>query len=293
VEGPEVTITPLASLVETFEVRSWPEFMALQQRFSGERGRLWMYRGQSGIAATLRTSLERALNRFELPIERQEELERLLLREFRRHYHRYTADVPAEDDTLRWLALMRHHGAPVRLLDLSYSPYVALFFALDGVAHGESCSMWAIDHNWCVSRAAELLPGPTWEAFQEDPWGGKTGPTVRQLFATRTQVAVPMNPFYLDARLAIQQGVLLAPLDLSVNLDTVLQRMDSPAQVCGNVRRIVIHCLGGFLESALGELTRMNVTHTTLLPGIDGLARSLENLVVLGFMFPNQNLRRK
>jgi hypothetical protein len=293
VEGPEVTITPLASLVETFEVRSWPEFMALQQRFSGERGRLWMYRGQSGIAATLRTSLERALNRFELPIERQEELERLLLREFRRHYHRYTADVPAEDDTLRWLALMRHHGAPVRLLDLSYSPYVALFFALDGVAHGESCSMWAIDHNWCVSRAAELLPGPTWDAFQEDPWGGKTGPTVRQLFATRTQVAVPMNPFYLDARLAIQQGVLLAPLDLSVNLDTVLQRMDSPAQVCGNVRRIVIHCLGGFLESALGELTRMNVTHTTLLPGIDGLARSLENLVVLGFMFPNQNLRRK
>jgi len=288
-----VTITPLASLVETFEVRSWPEFMALQQRFSGERGRLWMYRGQSGIAATLRTSLERALNRFELPIERQEELERLLLREFRRHYHRYTADVPAEDDTLRWLALMRHHGAPVRLLDLSYSPYVALFFALDGVAHGESCSMWAIDHNWCVSRAAELLPGPTWDAFQEDPWGGKTGPTVRQLFATRTQVAVPMNPFYLDARLAIQQGVLLAPLDLSVNLDTVLQRMDSPAQVCGNVRRIVIHCLGGFLESALGELTRMNVTHTTLLPGIDGLARSLENLVVLGFMFPNQNLRRK
>ncbi|MFL5521267.1 MAG: FRG domain-containing protein [Gemmatimonadales bacterium] len=288
-----MTTTPLASLVETFEVRSWAEFMALQQRFSGERGRLWMYRGQSGVAATLRTSLERALNRFELPIERQEELERLLLREFRRHYHRYTADVPAEDDTLRWLALMRHHGAPVRLLDLSYSPYVALFFALDGVAHGESCSMWAIDHNWCVSRAAELLPGPTWEAFQEDPWGGKTGPTVRQLFATRTQVAVPMNPFYLDARLAIQQGVLLAPLDLSVNLDTVLQRMDSPAQVCGNVRRIVIHCLGGFLESALGELTRMNVTHTTLLPGIDGLARSLENLVVLGFMFPNQNLRRK
>ena len=288
-----MTTTPLAGLVETFEVHSWPEFMALQQRFSGERGRLWMYRGQSGIAATLRTSLERALNRFELPIERQEELERLLLREFRRHYHRYTADVPAEDDTLRWLALMRHHGAPVRLLDLSYSPYVALFFALDGVAHGESCSMWAIDHNWCVSRAAELLPGPTWDAFQEDPWGGKTGPTVRQLFATRTQVAVPMNPFYLDARLAIQQGVLLAPLDLSVNLDTVLQRMDSPAQVCGNVRRIVIHCLGGFLESALGELTRMNVTHTTLLPGIDGLARSLENLVVLGFMFPNQNLRRK
>lgn len=288
-----MTAGALSGIVDTFEVRSWPDFMALQQRFSGERDRLWMYRGQAGTAATLRTSLERALNRFELPIERQEELERLLLREFRRHYHRYTGDVPAEDDTLRWLALMRHHGAPVRLLDLSYSPYVALFFALDGVSHGESCSMWAIDHNWCVARAAELLPRPAWDAFQEDPWGGKTGPTVRQLFATRTQVAVPMNPFYLDARLAIQQGVLLAPLDLSVGFETLLQRMDTPAQVCGNVRRIVIHCVGDLLESALGELARMNVTHTTLFPGIDGLARSLENMVVLSFMFPNRNLRSR
>lgn len=283
----------LAGIADTFEVRSWPEFMALQQRFASERDRLWMYRGQPGTVATLRTSLERALDRFELPIDRQEELERLLLREFRRHYHRYTTDVPTEDDTLRWLALMRHHGAPVRLLDLSYSPYVALFFALDGMAHSESCAMWAIDHSWCVARAAELLPRPAWDAFQEDPWGGKTGTTVRQLFATRTQVAVPMNPFYLDARLAIQQGVLLAPLDLSVDLETVLQRMDSPAHVGRNVRRIVIHCLGDFLESALGELARMNVTHTTLFPGIDGLARSLENMVVLSFMFPNRNLRVK
>lgn len=283
----------LAGIAETFEVDSWPAFTALQQRFAGERGRLWMFRGQPATGATLRTSLERALHRFELPIARQEEVERLLLREFRRHYHRYTADVPEEDDTLRWLALMRHHGAPVRLLDLSYSPYVALFFALDGVVHGESCEMWAIDHNWCVTRAAELLPRPAWDAFQSDPWGGKTGTTVRQLFATRAPVVVPMNPFYLDARLATQQGVLLAPLDLSVDAETLLRRMDADEHVCANVRRIVLHCTGDFLERALGELARMNVTHTSLFPGIDGLARSLENMVVLNFMFPNQNLRTR
>lgn len=283
----------LAGIAETFEVDSWSAFSALQQRFAVERGRLWMFRGHPKTAGRLRTSLERVLERFELPIERQEEVERLLLREFRRHYHRFTADVPEEDDTLRWLALMRHHGAPVRLLDMSYSPYVALFFALDGVAHGDSCEIWAIDHNWCVARASELLPKPAWNVFQDDPWGGKTGTTVRQLFATHTPVAIPMNPFYLDARLSTQQGVLLAPLDLSVNAETVLQLMDAPAQVCANVRRIVLHCTGDFLERALGELTRMNVTHTSLFPGIDGLARSLENMVVLNFMFPNQNLRTR
>ena len=146
-------MTGLADIAETIELDSWPAFMALQQRFSGERNRLWMYRGQRRVGVLLQTSLERALHRFDLPFSRQEELERLLLREFRRHYHRYTSDVPDEDDTLRWLALMRHHGAPVRLLDLSYSPYVALFFALDGSAQGDTCSVWAIDHHWCVSRA--------------------------------------------------------------------------------------------------------------------------------------------
>ena len=288
-----MTAEAIASIAETFEVDSWPAFMALQQRFSGERGRLWMYRGQPGASPVLRTSLERALARFGLEIGRQEELERLLLREFRRHYHRYTENVPEEDDTLRWLALMRHHGAPVRLLDLSYSPYVALFFALDGAAQGDTCAMWAIDHHWCVARAADLLPRPAWDAFQQDPWGGKTGPTVRQLFATRARVAVPMNPFYLDARLAIQQGVLLAPLDLSSDMATVLRCMDAPERVASNVRRIIIRCAGDFLATALGELTRMNVTHTSLFPGIDGLARSLENMVVLSFMFPNVNLRGK
>jgi hypothetical protein len=288
-----MTRASLATIADTIEVDSWSAFMALQQRFAGERTRLWMFRGQPATDGVVRTSLERALLRFGLPIERQEELERLLLREFRRHYHRYTADVPEEDDTLRWLALMRHHGAPVRLLDLSYSPYVALFFALDGVAQGESCEMWAIDHNWCVARAAELLPRDAWDAFQADPWGGKTGPTVRQLFATRARAVVPMNPFYLDARLAIQQGVLLAPLDLSTDFESLLLDMDQPARVCANVRRIVIRCTGDLLPGALGELTRMNVTHTTLFPGIDGLARSLENMVVLSFMFPNRNLRAK
>jgi hypothetical protein len=283
----------LADVARTIEIRSWEEFTELQRSMGAETGRLWMYRGQGDPVGPVATSLERALRRFELPLERQEEMERLLVREFRRHYHRYTTDVPDADDTLRWLALMRHHGAPTRLLDLSYSPYVGLFFALDGAERGATRVIWAIDHNWCVERASRLLPHEVWDVFQADPWGGKTGPTVRELFATRTRVAVPMNPFYLDARLAVQQGVLLAPLDLSAGFETVLRAMDTREHLRDRVRRIVVHCEGTFLGTALGELQRMNVTHTTLFPGIDGLARSLENMVMLTFMFPNENLRAR
>jgi hypothetical protein len=50
------------------------------------------------------------------------------VREFQRHFHRYTDVLVAPEDLTRWLALMQHHGAPTRFLDCSYSFWVALFF---------------------------------------------------------------------------------------------------------------------------------------------------------------------
>ena len=35
------------------------------------------------------------------------------------------------EDDFEWMALMQHHGAPTRLIDFTWSPYVAAFFALE------------------------------------------------------------------------------------------------------------------------------------------------------------------
>jgi hypothetical protein len=53
---------------------------------------------------------------------------------------------------LEWLALMRHYGAPTRLLDWTYSLYVALFFSLAESNVKKPATVWALDTAWLRNR---------------------------------------------------------------------------------------------------------------------------------------------
>lgn len=79
-------------------------------------------------------------------------LEGSLLRNFRKYADR--DGIPHGSDW-HWLALAQHHGLPTRLLDWTYSPYVAMHFATEEMRH--LCEDGVI---WCVDFDAsnELLP---------------------------------------------------------------------------------------------------------------------------------------
>ena len=123
----------------------------------------WVYRGQSRDWP-LASSLERRLKEWEIDLEKGADIERQLVREFRRRYRGDDQDDVGADK-LYCLALMQHHGAPTRLLDCTYSPFIAAHTAVkDGRQVDDKGKqlphvVWCFRVGWLEDQVAKIV-GP-------------------------------------------------------------------------------------------------------------------------------------
>jgi len=128
-----------------------------------------VFRGHAKIAYRLQTTLERY---WPIPQIANGPLASYPVDKFISHYQDGLTRVGlnplgASDEWLDWLEHARHYGAPAPLLDFSWSPYVALFFAFNGVRdpqRGEASVVYVLnitrlERNWALRRTPDRGPG--------------------------------------------------------------------------------------------------------------------------------------
>ena len=255
------------------ETSSWRELLDRYESFKGGR---WCFRGDRCNGEGLKTSLERAaVDRWGREWSELPEIEEGLIRRFKREAHLYLSNEPAEGDLIGWLSLMRHHGAPTRLLDWTYSFFVAVFFAVERAEPGEPTSIWAMDLGKVWEKAYEM---PHLRGHLDGDPNAKREETVSAIIDhnPRHPLVFRLNPWRMNRRLIVQQSVFLVPGDITRPFMENLRAMGSPEEF---LVEIPLSTDRQFLREATRELLSMNMMSSTLFPGLDGFARNLTALI--------------
>lgn len=220
------------------------------------------FRGEASRDGKLVTSLQRLGGDYA-------SVERHLLRNFRKYTR--AADAPG-DSIWHWLALAKHHGLATRLLDWTYSPYVALHFATAYPADYEhDGAIWMVD----FVKTNQLLPKRLRNAVDEQGMNALSAellrdetPSLADFDKLGDDFVVFFEPPALDERIVNQYALFSLMPSPHARMDEWLDERPELA------RRIVLPT--ELKWEVRDKLDQANITERVLFPGLDGLATWLK-----------------
>lgn len=279
-------------------ISGWKDLIDFETEIEST-GQEWIFRGLSSPSYRLMTTLERACTDFFActtdEIRKDPEMihvvENALITDFKRLCPIYSPPVlPSVDDTIGWIALMRHYGAPTRLLDFTYSFFIATYFAVE--AENAKPVVWAINKTWISKQCRYEI----YNVFSKDEadklseaWGRREGWVFDKLFRTPNPLVHcvwPVSPFVFNDRLSAQQGLFLCANNISVPFHQALESIPDSSdnvksvQIVGDKARCEI----------LRKLYRTKTNRETLFPGFPGFAESLR--LKIPIIFRLEELKR-
>ena len=276
----------------TLRLNTWREAKVLAEELHG-----WTFRGQHDASWTLISTLQRAAQEGRKISVLLGGIEQQIIEDFKRRAHHFLPDPPPLEAEIDWMALIQHFGGTTRLLDFTKSFYVAAFFAVERAS--TECAIWCVNH-YALILGLERFVGvdtlksrmPHWEVLH------RTAAYAQQVLKKERgsfkRIVFEVQPFKLNERLAVQQGVFLCPLSVDVPfIDSLaatfgLQTADivnAPIEEFRpsgdfpkwfrDVAVIKLLLPRAIHHDVLRDLWDMNVNAASLFPGLDGLARSL------------------
>jgi hypothetical protein len=240
--------------VSSTKLKSWEQFHSIVNVMVDLPH--YVFRGQRESNWLLEPSLARML-------KKQPERESLIAEHLERFQHasrgRRGQNPPPILSNDNWWALGQHHGLATPLLDWTYSPYVALFFALEEMASSECSIVYALS----TRRIMEMLE-------------------IDELFGDPSNADIVfVRPLSDENSRLVAQGGLFTRSSIEVDIEGWVSR-----RFAGEKKNTLLRVFIPKAEriKCLKALNVMNINHASLFPDLYGagkhsteiLRRSLE-----------------
>lgn len=223
----------------------------------------FLYRGLPDVSHHLLTTLQRNCK------NKQAMVENSILRNFAKYA--VSEDPLINESVWRQMVIGQHHGLPTRLLDWSYSPLVALHFAISGEdmknMEDHDCAVWKID----IDEIHCLLPPTYQKILREENAHLFTVPMLEQLAGSlekydvdmKAQSLVLLEPPSIDQRIINQYSYFSV-------MPQGITRME--AFLADNTKGTMRYIISKELRWQVRDLLdKNNINERIMYPGLDGL----------------------
>lgn len=199
-------------------------------------------------------------------------------------------DITKFDSLWHWMIIGQHHGLPTRLLDWTYSPLVAMYFAtweLDKFENADGV-IWIINFIEIIKYLPEKIKG----VLIENDLNVFTLENLSQIFTREldalkkldafsdSQFVIFIEPPSIDDRIINQFGLFSFMSHPDLNMDDWLMTHQDPKLW----RKIIIP--RELKVEIKDKLSQSNISARTLFPGLDGLCTWLKNYYSPGKTHP-------
>lgn len=253
----DIEVSSWNELIEELYLNSWQENI---ERYRSH----YAFRGLSDKNYNLETTLIRLGGKYD-------DLEIHLLRNF----IKYAKIENTFNYTIwSWLVIARHHGLPTRILDWTYSPFVALHFATANIEKYKSDGVI-----WCVDfvKMRDILPDEFREALIKEgshvftvEMLSKISPKFLQKFDKNSDenFALFFEPPSTDDRIINQFALHSTTSNPKTILTDILTKKPEL------YKRVIIP--SSLKWEIRDKLDQANINERVMFPGLDGLCKWLE-----------------